>query len=546
MATKYDPNSIVDTLTQAGKPSDYSSRAALAKSLGIEGYAGTGSQNTDLIRRYTASLTPPADTTTPVVPPTVTNPNPNPNPTPTPTPTPAVTRYSNPYDTAAESYYNNLSRTFTPENEAAIREQRRQAAQAQIDAVNLIFNQKKSVEEVAGNARLDRSRAIGSNSGLIGSARGETQRQNVVTGNKQAQDVIDAERNLQIQTIYGNIDQRATEEIAARKKEVQGNNEQYLNFLKSSVDTAKEDIKNLAGLGVTQTQMDKRDIEDLLKQTGYNQLELDAIWNANLPDSMKTKWIDTTAPDAEGKAVVTRVGYNPQTGKTEKKTYTLDVPYDQIATKELKEIDGVLYSVDAKTGTAKALTAPSESKMLDIQNKKLQNAKLYKELTTENTGIPEKVLTKIQASPEYKTINGILPAIQAIKNYKDSVEKYGTYEAWSGAGKGEKQATYGNAIAAWKTLAGLGALSGADFGLAENVIPEGGKLFARNSKQEAQLNKALENATTQAEFLTKRLSQTYPSATELLNQQLQDIKTTSGQGNTNTVSDDELLSQYGL
>jgi hypothetical protein len=138
-------------------------------------------------------------------------------------------------------------------------------------------------------------------------------------------------------------------------------------------------------------------------------------------------------------------------------------------------------------------------------------------------GVPDKIISKIQQSSEYKTITGVMPAIQTIKDYMASVNDSGTYEFASGTKAGTKKATYGNAIAAWKTLAGLGALSGADFGLAENVIPEPA-FFARKSTFIAQLNSALDNAVKQTENLTTRLNQNYPIAAPLLNAQLDDVK----------------------
>lgn len=136
--------------------------------------------------------------------------------------------------------------------------------------------------------------------------------------------------------------------------------------------------------------------------------------------------------------------------------------------------------------------------------------------------IPDKVISKLQSSNEYKTIAGLLPAVQAIKSYGDLVKKEGTYAFPGTAARGDLQSAYGNALSAWKTLAGLGALSGADFALAENAIPSTG-LFKSNTKATAQLNSSLDNAVTQAQNLTKRLSQLYPEAGSLLTSQLDDI-----------------------
>lgn len=164
----------------------------------------------------------------------------------------------------------------------------------------------------------------------------------------------------------------------------------------------------------------------------------------------------------------------------------------------------------------------SKADKLDMQLKSLQIQKARQDLVP-TKGLTDQEVAKITGTPEYKTINGVLPALLAIKKYRDAVEQYGSYEALDAKGKGERKAAYGNAISAWKTLAGLGALSGADFGLAENVIPEG-SLFARNNKQLAQLDSAIESAQTQADMLSKRITQLYPKSSDLITQQLSDIK----------------------
>jgi hypothetical protein len=165
-------------------------------------------------------------------------------------------------------------------------------------------------------------------------------------------------------------------------------------------------------------------------------------------------------------------------------------------------------------------TPPADPKeALQIEGLRLDNAKKRQELNATVGGVDEKTMGKIQASPEYKTINGVLPAIQALASYKEAINKYGGSETFSGTGKGELAGTYGNAIAAWKTLAGLGALSGADFALAENAVPSTG-FFQRNSTMKAKLNASIDNAIQQAQNLTTRLTQNYPGAKDNLTTQL--------------------------
>lgn len=162
-----------------------------------------------------------------------------------------------------------------------------------------------------------------------------------------------------------------------------------------------------------------------------------------------------------------------------------------------------------------------------------QRANIYSQIKERNeqpiNGVDPKVFAKVQAAPEYKTINAVLPALQAINAYKDAIAQYGTGEVISGTGKGLLESTYGNALAAWKTLAALGALSGADFGLAETAVPEP-SLFTRKSVQNSKLKASIDNALNQVDLMTKRLGQNYPSAANLLNQQLEDIRKIANPG----------------
>lgn len=211
---------------------------------------------------------------------------------------------------------------------------------------------------------------------------------------------------------------------------------------------------------------------------------------------------------------------------------TQEAPSDLVKkAREIAQKGGSAADVANALGVYAGDKLGRDVKLSALLTDKVQRDNIYSQIKerneTQNGGLPDKVISKITATPEYKTINGILPAIKALKDYKDSVEKYGSYENLSSEGKGTKKSTYGNAIAAWKTLAGLGALSGADFGLAENVVPAE-SLFTRNQVQISQLDSAILNATNQARSLTNRVSQLYPVANTLLNQQLKDIETVSG------------------
>lgn len=175
-----------------------------------------------------------------------------------------------------------------------------------------------------------------------------------------------------------------------------------------------------------------------------------------------------------------------------------------------------------------------EAKIASIAASKASIANIYSQINERDAehkalslgGLDPATTKAVSNSAEYKTISGLLPALNAIKTYQAAVKDSGSYELWNGTKKGELQSSYGNAIAAWKTLAGLGALSGADFGLAENVIPAPG-LFQRNSTVDSQLTSAMNNAINTSSALTTRLGQLYPKANTLLNTQLSEIKTSA-------------------
>jgi len=54
----YDPNSIVDYLKQQGQDSSYSARKQMAEQMGITGYKGSGTQNTQLLNMLKNGTTP--------------------------------------------------------------------------------------------------------------------------------------------------------------------------------------------------------------------------------------------------------------------------------------------------------------------------------------------------------------------------------------------------------------------------------------------------------------------------------------------------------
>jgi len=162
------------------------------------------------------------------------------------------------------------------------------------------------------------------------------------------------------------------------------------------------------------------------------------------------------------------------------------------------------YDKALSLGNAKALQNIANAK--NSEELGIANNELF-DTTALSVGVDPKVLS----TPDYKTIQGLAPAMKAIQDYKTAVNKWGSQEKLSAVGSGELKSAYGDAISAWKTLAQLGALSGADFGLAENVIPKP-SFWTRNAKVITQLDGTMSRATTNIGNLTKNLKLAFPES----------------------------------
>lgn len=160
-----------------------------------------------------------------------------------------------------------------------------------------------------------------------------------------------------------------------------------------------------------------------------------------------------------------------------------------------------------------------EAQMKSIEQKHADEVRLQ---TQALKGVGSGILDpKVLTSPGFKVIQGLQPAIQAINDYKSAIEKYGTYEKADAAGKGLLTSSYGNALSAWKTLAQLGALSGADFELAENAIPKPqgiGGLLARDKRYISQLDYSVKNANRQIGSIAEQLKVAYPRSSAGIDQ----------------------------
>jgi hypothetical protein len=185
------------------------------------------------------------------------------------------------YTDPVQEYYDSLDRTApTGDEQTNIREQARKDMQAYLDAINSEYAGLVGQEQQAGQGRLGQTRAINARSGLIGSDFGEANTAETQKYNEANIKALEAEKSVRLGEVNGKIDQRARDEIASQKAEALGNSEKYIERLSKNQESARNDLKTLAKSGAV---MDKTKLQVLQKQTGYDPLTFESIYNANKP-----------------------------------------------------------------------------------------------------------------------------------------------------------------------------------------------------------------------------------------------------------------------
>ena len=132
---------------------------------------------------------------------------------------------------------------MNPVDENKIRSDTQARFQAEIDALNRIYAEKKAQERIAGQGRLGQATAVNARRGLIGNDFGIANINTVETQNRQVQDAIDSELGLKLSGIYSKISQDVKSEAEAKLAARQQGAQQYIEFLKGA-SQRKEDRVN--------------------------------------------------------------------------------------------------------------------------------------------------------------------------------------------------------------------------------------------------------------------------------------------------------------
>ena len=169
------------------------------------------------------------------------------NPT-TPTIGDIVGQYETPEEQAYRQQYgqNLLTESQTTPDLNKIRQDTLARYQAEIDAINASYAQKKAAERIQGQGRLGSAGAIQARRGLLGSDFGAAQTEKVVEYNQDIQDTIEAERLAKISSIMSESSRFAQEEYNKKLEAKRLGAENYLKFIGESATRRQNNTAKMA------------------------------------------------------------------------------------------------------------------------------------------------------------------------------------------------------------------------------------------------------------------------------------------------------------
>lgn len=167
-------------------------------------------------------------------------------------------------------------------DEEAIRKTTRDRFQAQIDAVNQIYNQKKAEARVQGQGRQGTTTAINARSGLLGSDFGAANTNTTEQYNNDILNSIDAELNAKIGAILTESDRDATAAIAEKRAAIEQGATKYLEYLGTSEAKKKASAtalaKSLLAQGIDPNQLTTEQLDKLSKNYGLTKDQFAALY----------------------------------------------------------------------------------------------------------------------------------------------------------------------------------------------------------------------------------------------------------------------------
>lgn len=226
-------------------------------------------------------------------------------------------------------YLNAQDKLMNPDkyvNQNEIRSNIIAGMQDRINAINQIYNQQLSKAKQEGLGRVGQTTAILANRGLAGSMRGGTLAENTLEQNRGIESAIDAQRNVEIQALYGKADEMAIAEAQRRREALQGGAKNYLDFIKNQEIEKGNNINKIAQIalanGMNLDTMTPEQITQALKpliDKGYKVGDILTAYNTE--KKKQAEELAKNFPSKELSQGESLMIYNPKTGKYEQQGY---------------------------------------------------------------------------------------------------------------------------------------------------------------------------------------------------------------------------------
>lgn len=191
---------------------------------------------------------------------------------------PTMATFQNPANTQqteADRFQQQLYKDAnTPIDQGAIRQNYINQFQDQINALNQVYDNQLAQARQEGVGRVGSGTAILARRGLAGSPRGEAIKEGVLTQNRGIESAIQDERNVRVQSIYGQATQLAAQEAADKRAAKERGASAYLDYLKGQDTRRADNLTSTVGALITQgidpSTMDASEISNLAKTLGVD------------------------------------------------------------------------------------------------------------------------------------------------------------------------------------------------------------------------------------------------------------------------------------
>ena len=295
-----------------------------------------------------------------------------------------------------------ITENITPFDENARREQLLQQNEQLLQSTNAIYNTRKTEELELGRRDLARANTVSVLTGMMGSPEAGTRESRAEERTQKRVGDVEAQRQMAIAQIYGQIDQNLMREKEISRLE---NRENATNLLKRVEQEANQTLKGLAQLGVSFDDFvatDPQTYESLKRQTGKNDYALRAIYDESLPEDMRKQTYTDYRDNGDGTTTMVKVFFDPLKKTTKTEEYVMDVPYSMFAEEEKPlEVGGKLL-VKQPDGSYADVTPYSEQELAErqaeINLKQSQAAKNYADAAEK--GKEEDTPTQFGATPQ--------------------------------------------------------------------------------------------------------------------------------------------------